>query len=334
MSSQESSDDCSAITQDSSDSEAENLPDIQSKSKSTDTAFWGWKFTDTMQADVGEGEFQEKKRQLIEHFRTQTTANRLTCVLYVTIFANLYDLFNASPGDIHTVSIVITGYVQISNSCPATMAKWIPCATWIPVPCGLCSCSEFQDDTARHNNEKSTTFQLPIIGERQSGLQKREKRTKRRQNRKKGVPHRHLSRTYIMISVSHSCEQKVAKAEKDEERRFALETQPPSRGRVTPSPADTAVAGRMAFVCTFSRQGLRAYSQGPFRQCRRCLRQPPRRRKSRLTYRAPSRGRRCAGLEFVCAVLCKLCVSTLGGPYGSVAGAEASRGDGTAADAY
>ena len=81
MSSQESSDDHSAITQESSDSEAEieNLPQIRRKSlksKRTDKAFWSWKFTDTKQADGVEGEFQERKRQLIEHFRTRTTAER------------------------------------------------------------------------------------------------------------------------------------------------------------------------------------------------------------------------------------------------------------------
>ena len=160
MSSQESSDDRSVITQESSDSEAENLPDIQSKSKRTD-AFWGWKFTDTIQTDVEEGKFKERKRQLIEHFRTGTTANRPTCVRYVTIFACLYDLVNALPGDIHTVSIAITGYVQTSKSRPVTIAKWIPSATWIPVPCGLCSCSEFQDDTARYNTRNQQRFTCP-----------------------------------------------------------------------------------------------------------------------------------------------------------------------------
>ena len=60
MSSEESSDDRSAITQEpsDSDSEAETLPHIQSKSKCTDTAFGGWKFTDTIQADVEEGELE------------------------------------------------------------------------------------------------------------------------------------------------------------------------------------------------------------------------------------------------------------------------------------
>ena len=104
MSSQESSDYRSAITQESSDSEAEieNLPRIQGKSKRTDKAFRSWKVTGTIQADVVEGEFQERKR-LIEHFRTRTTAKRPTSVQYVTIFADLYDFVNASPrlGEIH-----------------------------------------------------------------------------------------------------------------------------------------------------------------------------------------------------------------------------------------
>ena len=70
MSSQESSDDWGAISQESSDSEAEieNLPQIRGKSKHTDKTFRSWKFTNTIQADVVEREFQERKLQLIEHF--------------------------------------------------------------------------------------------------------------------------------------------------------------------------------------------------------------------------------------------------------------------------
>ena len=49
-----------------------------------------------IQADVV-GEFQERKRQLIEHFSTRTTAERPTSVRYVTIFADMYDFVNASP---------------------------------------------------------------------------------------------------------------------------------------------------------------------------------------------------------------------------------------------
>ena len=85
------------------------------------------------------------------------------------IFANLYDFVNASPrlGEIHTVWIVTvrTGYVQICMSSPVTIANWIPSATWTPVPCGLCSCSEFQEVMTRYNNEKSSWFQLLIFGE-------------------------------------------------------------------------------------------------------------------------------------------------------------------------
>ena len=32
-----------------------------------------WRFIDTIQADVLAGEFEGKKRRLIEHFRTRTT---------------------------------------------------------------------------------------------------------------------------------------------------------------------------------------------------------------------------------------------------------------------
>ena len=56
---------------------------------------------------------------------------------------------NASPrfGEIHTVSIGITGYVQTSTKSRfVTVANRIPSATWTPVPCGpgLCSCCEFK----------------------------------------------------------------------------------------------------------------------------------------------------------------------------------------------
>ena len=135
MSSQESSDNRSTITQESSNSEAEieNLPQIQGKSKRTDKAFQCWKFTYTIQADVVEGEFKERKRQVIEHFRTRTTAKRPTSLRYFTTFADLYDFVNASPGEIRTVSIAITGYVQTSKSRPVTMANWIPSVTWTPL---------------------------------------------------------------------------------------------------------------------------------------------------------------------------------------------------------
>ena len=61
-----------------------------------------------------------RKLQLIEHFRTRTTAERPTSARYVTIFSNFYDFVNASPrlGEIHTASIAMTGYVQASKSCP------------------------------------------------------------------------------------------------------------------------------------------------------------------------------------------------------------------------
>ena len=99
------SDDSRATTQDlsqeSSYSEAEieilrqMMSQMQGKSKHTDKAFGSWKFTDTIQVDVVDCKFQERKRQLIEHFRTRTTAKRPTSVWFVTIFADLYDFVNA-----------------------------------------------------------------------------------------------------------------------------------------------------------------------------------------------------------------------------------------------
>ena len=92
------------------------------------------------------------------------------------IFANLYDFVNASPGEIHIVSIATTWYVQTNESRPVAKPNWIPSATWTPVPGGLCSCSEFQEDMARYNNEKSSWFQLAIFGELGLNIQGRSHR--------------------------------------------------------------------------------------------------------------------------------------------------------------
>ena len=66
---------------------------------------------DTMQADILEGEFEARKLQPVEHFRTRTTANygpdgqpvtsdRLQSVI---IFAYLHKLITASPDKTHAV---------------------------------------------------------------------------------------------------------------------------------------------------------------------------------------------------------------------------------------
>ena len=62
--------------------------------------------------------------------------SRPTWVHYATIFASadLYEFINASPSEIYAVLIAIVGYVQTILSSPVTMAKWIPFATWKPVP--------------------------------------------------------------------------------------------------------------------------------------------------------------------------------------------------------
>ena len=165
MSSQDLRFDGGTNSQESSDSEAESRSHFQAQSKSAriNTKFCSWKFKDTIHADVSECEFEERKRQLIEHFRTRTTPDRPTSVLYVSIFADLHNFINASANE--TISIAIIGYVQTKQSRPYTMAKWIPSVTWEPVPGGLCNCSEFLEYTARANNEKSSWYNLPIFGD-------------------------------------------------------------------------------------------------------------------------------------------------------------------------
>ena len=45
------------------------------------------------------------------------------------------------------------------------MTKWIPSATWDPVPGGLCSNGEFLADMDRSDDQSLTWFRLPILGE-------------------------------------------------------------------------------------------------------------------------------------------------------------------------
>ena len=106
---------------------------------------------------------------------------------------------------------------------------------------------------ARYNNEKSSWFQLPIFCELGLNIQgSKDARKERKDDRQKGVPHCHHSRTYIMISVSQSCERIIeclcaksgqsrkcrrkgtAKGDLLWKRDLAM------RGRAAPSP-DTAV---------------------------------------------------------------------------------------------
>ena len=107
-----------------------------------------WKFLDAIQADVLAGEFEARKRRLIEHFRTRTAPDLSRCVLSITIFADLKPLVLAQPQPFETptVSISIIGYVQTNPSRKATIFKWIPSATWGPVPGGLYSNGDFRAD--------------------------------------------------------------------------------------------------------------------------------------------------------------------------------------------
>ena len=167
MSSQEfrgESDDCGRGSSDS-DAEDQSSSHLQDKPKQTDKHFRSWMFKDTIEADISDVDFSERKRQLIEHFQTRTTPKRPACVLSISIFANLHDFCCANPVETQTVSIEIIGYVQTKGSRKFTMTNWIPSATWEPVPGGLCSSSSFLSDMARANNDKSPWFRLPIFGD-------------------------------------------------------------------------------------------------------------------------------------------------------------------------
>ena len=104
----------------SSDSvtESQNSSQISVKRKRVDGTFKSWKFLDNIQADVLACEFEERKRKLIEHFRTRTTHDRPICVRSVTIFADLRPLALALHNENPTVSIAIIGYVQTKPSRP------------------------------------------------------------------------------------------------------------------------------------------------------------------------------------------------------------------------
>ena len=168
-----------------SGSESQTSSQIPFKPKQLNTKFMSWRFLDTIQADVLAGEFEDRKRQLIEHFRTRTTPDRPICVLSVTIFADLKPLILALPNENPTVSIAITGYVQTKPSSQSRMTKWIPSATWDPVPGGLCSNGEFLADMDRLNDLTLSWYKLPIFGE--LGLNNRG-RTAARDKRKVSFP--------------------------------------------------------------------------------------------------------------------------------------------------
>ena len=159
------------------------------KPKQLNTRFMSWRFLDTIQADVLACEFEDRKRRLIEHFRTRTTPNRPICVLSLTIITDLKLLILALPNENPTVSIAIIGYVQTKPSRPIAMTKWIPSATWEPVSGGLCSNGEF---LAGMDRPPLSWYKLPILGE--LGLTNRG-RTAARAKRKVSFP----SRSSILI---------------------------------------------------------------------------------------------------------------------------------------
>ena len=126
--------------------ESQNSSQISVERKRVNRTFQSWKFLDTIQAEVLACEFEERKRKLIEHFRTRTTNDRPICVRSITIFVDLRPLvldLLALPNENPTVSIVIIGYVQTKPSLKFTMTKWIPSATWEPVSGRLCRNGEF-----------------------------------------------------------------------------------------------------------------------------------------------------------------------------------------------
>ena len=109
--------------------ESQNSSQISVERKRVNRTFQSWKFLDTIQAEVLACEFEERKRKLIEHFRTRTTHDQPICVWSVTIFADLKPLVLAQASENSTVSIAIIGYVQTNPSSQFTMIKWIPSAT-------------------------------------------------------------------------------------------------------------------------------------------------------------------------------------------------------------
>ena len=147
----------------SSYSESESQHNSHVKPKSIEKVFRCWKFSDTIQADALEGSFQDRKQQLIEHIRTQTTPDRPFCVLSVTIFADLKDLLFFQPNEAYTISIPIVGYAQTRSSPKFAMRTWIKSANWEPVSGGLCSNHEFLQFMDYANNPSKSWFNLPIF---------------------------------------------------------------------------------------------------------------------------------------------------------------------------
>ena len=106
-----------------SGSESQTSSQIPFKPKQLNIKFMSWRFLDTIQADVLACEFEDRKRRLIEHFRTRTTPDRLIRVLSVTIFADSNPLILALPNENPSVSIAIIEYVQTKPSSQSRMTK-------------------------------------------------------------------------------------------------------------------------------------------------------------------------------------------------------------------
>ena len=155
-------------TLESSESETESQisPHDQGKTKRVDKTFTGWKFHDTLRADIADGSSDARKALLMEFLQTRTTHDRPHSVKSVTIFADLTEFFSARPRETPAVSIAIVGYVQSNKSRKYAMTNWLRSATWNPVSGGLCSNSEFLADMARANNPSMPGWcKLPIFGE-------------------------------------------------------------------------------------------------------------------------------------------------------------------------
>ena len=109
-------------------------PSDPRQSKRMDKKFGSSKFNNTVQVDVVEGEFQERKLHLIGHLRIRTMPGRPTCVQYVTIFADLYEFISAPPSE---------------------MMHWNPhsfnCDNWVRSTNIIWACSS--DNWVRSNNK-------------------------------------------------------------------------------------------------------------------------------------------------------------------------------------
>mmetsp|Transcript_28563 Transcript_28563/g.59704 ORF Transcript_28563/g.59704 Transcript_28563/m.59704 type:complete len:319 (+) Transcript_28563:160-1116(+) len=137
--------------------------------------FSAWTFQLTISADAtalngGRDSYSvplhEQKKRLLEHVQSRILNTMPQSFTFVSAFYNVSILSVALPGNI-PVSIPFRGYVQsrAHKSCGiTTVQKWIPSASWNPVPGGLASNPEFKADVTRSRTPNDQWTEMIVFG--------------------------------------------------------------------------------------------------------------------------------------------------------------------------